>query len=52
MTKFGIGLLAGVIAIGLAVEARAAEIKLLTAGAMRSVVGALTPAFESKTGHS
>jgi molybdate transport system substrate-binding protein len=33
-------------------EAQAAEIRVLTAGAMRAVVGALQPAFEKETGHT
>ena len=45
-------LLAGILALALGGNAAsAAEIKLLTAGAMRAVVVALLPDFEKQTGH-
>ena len=45
-------LFAGILAVALAGNAAsAAEIKLLTAGAMRAVVVALLPDFEKQTGH-
>jgi molybdate transport system substrate-binding protein len=43
--------LAAVVAITSAHTALAADIKVLTAGAMKSVVVALAPEFEAKTGH-
>ena len=52
MKAFAFGLFAGAVAIAANVQvASAAEIKLLTAGAMRAVVVALLPEFEKQTGH-
>jgi molybdate transport system substrate-binding protein len=46
------GILAGILSMAvLAGAASAAEIKVLTAGAMRGVVDALLPEFEKRTGH-
>jgi molybdate transport system substrate-binding protein len=42
-----LGLLTGV----LAVEVSAAEVKVLSAGAMRAVLQELAPAFETASGH-
>jgi molybdate transport system substrate-binding protein len=45
-------LLAGAaFALVFAAEARAAEIRVLTAGAMRAVIGTMVPDFEKATGH-
>jgi molybdate transport system substrate-binding protein len=46
-----IGGLLSILALGGAQPAVAAEIKVLTAGAMRGVVDALVPGFEKQTGH-
>jgi molybdate transport system substrate-binding protein len=47
-----LGLIGGLAALALlAWPAAAAEIKLLTGGAMRGVVDALVPSFEKQTGH-
>jgi molybdate transport system substrate-binding protein len=52
MTRVLLSLLAGILALALGGKAAsAAEIKLLTAGAMRAVVVALLPEFEKQTGH-
>ncbi len=52
MKAFAFGLFTGAVAIAANVQiATAAEIKLLTAGAMRAVVVALLPDFEKQTGH-
>ena len=52
MKAFAFGLFTGAVAIAANVQiASAAEIKLLTAGAMRAVVVALLPDFEKQTGH-
>ncbi len=52
MKTLRVALLASALPVLLGSHAvRAAEIKLLTAGAMRSVVDALLPDFEKKTGH-
>ncbi len=51
MNKMLSALLAGPL-LFLTTAAQAAEIRLLTAGAMRTVVGALQPAFEKQTGHT
>jgi molybdate transport system substrate-binding protein len=52
MKRHLLSLLAGILALALAGNAAsAAEIKLLTAGAMRAVVVALLPEFEKQTGH-
>jgi molybdate transport system substrate-binding protein len=52
MKRHLLSLLAGILAVALAGNAAsAAEIKLLTAGAMRAVVVALLPDFEKETGH-
>jgi molybdate transport system substrate-binding protein len=52
MKTLALGLFVGAIAIAAnGHTARAAEIKLLTAGAMRAVVVALLPDFEKQTGH-
>jgi molybdate transport system substrate-binding protein len=52
MKPLVLALLAGALAIVAGGQAaRAAEIKLLTAGAMRAVVVALLPDFEKETGH-
>jgi molybdate transport system substrate-binding protein len=52
MTAFGARLVACALLIVLSTQAvRAAEIKVLTAGAMRAVVVALLPEFEKETGH-
>src|SRR5262245_17868064 len=44
-------LIAAALTLGACGQLAAAEIKLLTAGAMRGVVDALLPAFETTTGH-
>jgi molybdate transport system substrate-binding protein len=44
-------LVAAAFAIGCAMPAQAAELKLLTTGAFKQVVLALVPAFERQTGH-
>jgi molybdate transport system substrate-binding protein len=51
MTKLLSALLASLLLLVIN-EAHAAEIRVLTAGAMRAVVGALQPAFEKETGHT
>ena len=54
MTKVRVGLLAllsAAVLLQAAGPASAAEIKLLTAGAMRAVVVAMLPEFEKQTGH-
>jgi molybdate transport system substrate-binding protein len=52
MRTLSVVLLASALAVYTAGHAaRAAEIKVLTAGAMRSVVDALLPEFEKQTGH-
>ena len=52
MKSLVLALLAGALAIVAGGQtACAAEIKLLTAGAMRAVVVALLPDFEKETGH-
>jgi hypothetical protein len=52
MRSFALGLLVGAISIAAGGHvASAAEIKVLTAGAMRGVVVALIPDFEKQTGH-
>jgi molybdate transport system substrate-binding protein len=52
VTKVALGLLAAAFSVVAASHSTAAaEIKVLTAGAMRSVVDALLPDFEKKTGH-
>jgi molybdate transport system substrate-binding protein len=52
MNRVLLSLLTGVLALALGGDvARAAEIKLLTAGAMRAVVLAVLPDFEKQTGH-
>ena len=52
MRTLSVVLLASALAVYTAgYAARAAEIKVLTAGAMRSVVDALLPEFEKQTGH-
>ncbi len=40
-----------VLALALALPARAADVKVLSAGAMKAVVLSLAPEFEAKTGH-
>src|ERR1700704_3376156 len=51
-TAFGARLVACAALIALGIQpVRAAEIKVLTAGAMRSVVATLVPDFEKQTGH-
>src|SRR5262249_6498815 len=44
-------LIVATLSLGACGQLAAAEIKLLTAGAMRGVVAALLPAFETTTGH-
>jgi molybdate transport system substrate-binding protein len=52
MKRHWLSLLAGIVALALGGNAaNAAEIKLLTAGAMRAVVVAVLPDFEKQTGH-
>jgi len=46
-----LGLAAALVAAGAPVGARAADIKVLTAGAFKQVVLALVPEFEKQTGH-
>ena len=52
MARRNYGLIAGLLfLVAGAVSASAAEIKLLTAGAMRAVVMELLPDFETRSGH-
>ncbi len=51
MARLTFAFIAGLVSIAHAGLAGAAEIKVLTAGAMRAVVIELLPEFESKTGH-
>lgn len=46
-----VGIVAATIGLVASIPARAAEIKVLTAGAFKPVVVALVPAFERETGH-
>jgi molybdate transport system substrate-binding protein len=48
--RMKLGLAAGILALGLT-AASAAEVKILTAGAMKEVVLAIVPEFERETGH-
>jgi molybdate transport system substrate-binding protein len=52
MKKLWIGLYVGLFSMGPISNARAAEVRVLSAGAMRAVVVALQPAFEKQTGHT
>lgn len=51
MTKCQNSLIAALVCLVFTAPVRAADIKVLTAGAMKSVVVALAPGFEQQTGH-
>ena len=52
MKAFASTLVAAIGLLSLVSAATAAEIRVLTAGAMRAVIAAEVPAFEKKTGHT